>query len=497
MKRNFKTRALCLLLAIITLSMTSCGQFTDAELSSNSTEEAQQTDEIENEQGKFSVSLLMNGKPYVPISPVSVTWTHTEGHSVHTAEIGEDGTASVTGLDGDYTVTLSELPQGFAYNANIYKATNDDPNIIIDVHRIITTRGEGADLYDCININSTGVYTVDLNSADHVVMFEFSPQQMGTYSVESWLPITNEMLNPRADVYTGNSQFKVFSHTQDVGGVCGSYTRNFKFDVEIAAESIGQSFTFGIKVVSKDGTYPAKVTFAVQLDGEFYLDLPTSTIIVPSFDLVKAPDYDPAEYEFVGAEIEDRGNYIFDGKMYGLNEEDGYYHMINETTGKFDGPILFAKISQPCRFFDDAFTTLEYRGNKALTVNGGTENYKLFIEGFGALAGGMGRYFCAEDCPCLATNGGACLESAECEKCTENCRPCPDAGYGHAGYAGYCNSDGVYPVTEELKDFLQKYSVSQLLFRDGNGHVETHETIKVNATEDDQWLFACGYYKKK
>ena len=50
-------------------------------------------------------------------------------------------------------------------------------------------------------------------------------------------------------------------------------------------------------------------------------------------------------------------------------------------------------------------------------------------------------------------------------------------------------------MTAELKDFLQKYSISQLLFRDGQGFVETHETIKVFATEDDQWLFACGYYK--
>ena len=49
-------------------------------------------------------------------------------------------------------------------------------------------------------------------------------------------------------------------------------------------------------------------------------------------------------------------------------------------------------------------------------------------------------------------------------------------------------------LTPELKDFLQEYSISQLLFRDGNGWVEENPNIKVDAMEDDQWLFACGYY---
>jgi hypothetical protein len=62
------------------------------------------------------------------------------------------------------------------------------------------------------------------------------------------------------------------------------------------------------------------------------------------------------------------------------------------------------------------------------------------------------------------------------------------------GYADYTNSDGVYAVTEELKHFLQSYSTSQRMFADGNGWVEENPTIKVDASEEDQWLFACGYY---
>ena len=117
---------------------------------------------------------------------------------------------------------------------------------------------------------------------------------------------------------------------------------------------------------------------------------------------------------------------------------------------------------------------MEYRGNKALTVNGGTENYKLFIEGYAALIKDppqmeIGPYFCVTECPCrrLGTCDGACLEG--CTECSPDCRPCPEEGMGTRGYAGYCNEIGVVPVTPELKDFLQKFSISQKLYCDGNG----------------------------
>ena len=45
-----------------------------------------------------------------------------------------------------------------------------------------------------------------------------------------------------------------------------------------------------------------------------------------------------------------------------------------------------------------------------------------------------------------------------------------------------------------MKEFLQKFSISQRLFFDGNGFVES---TGVYAAEEDQWLFACGYYVEK
>ena len=105
--------------------------------------------------------------------------------------------------------------------------------------------------------------------------------------------------------------------------------------------------------------------------------------------------------------------------------------------------MLCAKITKPCAYYEESLNLIESHGNKNLTVSNGTENYKVFVE---------------------------------------------------QSYAAVCNSDGVCFVTNEMKEFLQKFSVSQRLFFDGNGFVES---TGVYAAEDDQWLFACGYYAIK
>ncbi len=205
---------------------------------------------------------------------------------------------------------------------------------------------------------------------------------------------------------------------------------------------------------------------------------------------------------YVGAETVKDGRNVFDGDCYKLNPATGVYHVYDEkayaSSGGF-GPMLYADITVPCRFLDTAFPQIEYIGNKALTVADGTKNYKQFIEGYDALivdppSLDLGPYFCVSVCPCR-TQGrceGACLVS--CQYCHADCRRLEPMQMRGLGYADMTNRDGKFPVTPELKQFLQEYSCTQLLFRDGNGWVEENPNIKVDAMEDDQWLFACGYY---
>ena len=484
------------------------------------------TDEEGNiDENPFTVTLTVDGEVYIPSEehPISVQWS--DGYSLYTAPIGSDGVARIGGLDGDYRIRLTAIPEGYAYNPNIYTATNNNRNLEIPLHRIVTTRGHGDQLYNAIEIRNTGIYCVELTSPTQEIFFEFAPPKSGTYSMESWMDTIENKVNPQAKYYGANAFNKVYQYTADNGGAEGTYTKNFRLDVEIADEMIsdgGQvTFSFGVLSSSTDGQYPIEVYFAITLDGEFSLNHTAAQMIYPADEhLARAPEYDKNQYEFVGAEFAQTvGNNtanVFDGRNYKLwplyEGGDNYYHLYDEakypeTHGY--GPILYAYVTSPCRFMDAAFTTVEMRGNKALTVSNGSENYKLFIEGFGSLVtdppGDNGPYFCVTNCPCRMENqcesaikgyaNGACSEA--CKKCHVDCRRCPEEAFGMSGYNAYCNSDGVAAVTEELKQFLQKYSVNQLLFFDGNGFVETNTTVSVYAAEDDQWLFACGYYKEK
>ena len=112
---------------------------------------------------------------------------------------------------------------------------------------------------------------------------------------------------------------------------------------------------------------------------------------------------------------------------------------------------------------------MENVGNACLTVENATENYKLFIEGGAAVveAGVVG------------------MENLGHLK-------------GLADYIPDSNTYGVYPVTKEVQEFLQKFSISQRYFSDGNGWAETTAEDelghRIYSTEDDQWLFACCYF---
>ncbi len=479
---------------------------------------------------------------YMPTAenPVEVQWS--DGYSVHTAELGPDGYAKIGGLDGDYKVTINNLPEGFTYNPNIYTADNVNRHVEIDMQKIQETRGTGTSEYSCISIKNTGVYCIEVKSADQVTYFEFAPSSSGTYSVESWMDVTANEINPYAHYYGANAMFKKLQSTHDDGGPEGSYTKNFLMEVQIAEENIASggggsaAFTFGVGATQKSGKYPIKIYIAIKLDGDFILPTANSEIILPEADLDSIVTYLQSDGQSMTqgswhwAETRQYNSNtgtsgIFDGDNYKLWPKsqggDDLYHRYSlkdyPATGGY-GPVLFAKITEGCRFLEGSsgskvpLSTIEYAGNKALTVSNGTENYKLFIEGWEYLNSttmdvdpvwGKTPYFCDFYCPCrqsrtctsYALTGvvGTCEEG--CTKCLLTCRNLPKEAIGVKGYAQYALWDGCAPVTQELKEFLQKFAISRILFMDGQGYVETYPEIQIFANEEDQWLFACGYFE--
>ncbi len=537
-----KFASFMLVLALL-FSSFSCGEYippqTEQDTAATGTETVtpEPPQEDIDEQSTSIVTVVKDGVIYDPVAEGNnITVGVTDGVSYTETVLSTDGRAYFTGLDGDYSVSISGIPDGYTYDPNIYQLTNKERSTVIELLTIEKTRGSGAGLYGnaCIQISSkkaSGVYRANITKAGQVVYYEFTPKMAGEYAIESMVDISADMYNPKVYIYTGTSAYKLYNDVIDGGGTSGKYTNNFKFTIQIDEEFLGNCFTFGVFVEGKDATYPTYVDFSIKYVGEYTYDHIVSSMVMPEF----IPNYRYlgyseseadalfdrwfAEYAAYLAEdrerfgdtnyvIADNGNRIFDSSMFRLNPDDGYYHLFDvdsypDTAGW--GPILYADISQACEFIELPFTTVEYAGSNALTVSEGTLNYKLFIEGYDSLTdltiveskGGMGPYFCTSDCDCFADNDGLCTVSStgvDCENlsCIANCRHVDISFKYQKGYEDIAIEHRC-PVTEELKEFLQYYSTSNKLFCDGNGWVETH-TPRYDADEESQWLFACGYY---
>ena len=522
-----------LLILILMFTYVSCGQYNPPADNTDEEKEGSEGTDNESQGGEaqegepFIATVMLGGKAYTPPSvsddslALKVKWS--DGKSVHIAKVGADGKAECYGLDGDYAVTLVNLSDDYTYNPNIYRASNDNRNVVIDLLTLSEGRGEGTSLYKSILLSDTGVYRSEISYSGQIVYFEFTPTRAGSYSIESLVDVSAEMYDPVADVYYGSSQFKYYAYQLDGGGASQGYTTNFKHIVEVDESFIGNSYTFAIFVNGKDATYPVNVDFAITYEGTYVYDWIVSNFVYPEFipnnstyyswyskyvtylsaDRAKFGD---ANFNMASTKIDGKNVFIYqmtedDGtfkEYFKLNPDDGYYHVYDEVKyAEYGGwgPILYANISIPTEFIDTAFNLIEYQGNKNLTLSSGTENYKLFIEGYARLAevgSDKNPYFCLKDCPCLSTNGGACTVEDNCKKCLEDCRHIPQKYKNQRGYADIA-IEGRCPVTEELKDFLQKYSVNQKLFSDGNGWAEQH-LPRYDAYENSQWLFACGYY---
>lgn len=401
-----------------------------------------------NTEVEFVVSLYYNKKIYIPEETITVYWVND--YSQYSQEIDSEGYAKKI-LDGDFSVYLSNVPDDYTYNPNIYTVSSDSPTVQIELLKISKiSKGKGTKLYKEYEISNSGAYRSTISKKDKKVYYEFQPKTSGYYVIESIVNIYEDFINPKIDTYNGTTAAKYlndYDESIDEGGKSkkGGYTKNFKWTVQLTEAMVNNVYTFAVYCDVKDGTYPAYVDFTITYMGEYIVD-PTVA------KLMQAEEANFITPKGIGKYINADGgvgNYYnsnnnkthrLDGSNFKYNEETGYYHKLNED-GTF-GPILCAAITTPCAFYEESLDKIESHGNKDLTVSSGTENYKQFIE---------------------------------------------------ISYANACNSDGVCYVTKELKDFLQKFSVSQSLFFDGLGFCELYGGGE--ATDDDQWLFACGYYE--
>ena len=397
-------------------------------------------------ENNFKVSLVYNGEPYVPIHDVTAQWSGYNG--ITTASFDNDGIAQTT-LDGDFRVTISGLDTAYTYNPNIYYATNDNPETVIELYRITPIRSSSSingTLYHEYEITATGYYRATFNTPEQArngIYFLYCPKSAGKYSIESIVDVTANEINPIADIYTGSRQFISPNCTvQDTGGASSTYTKNFRYDLQLAKSELGDNvFRYVIRFNSRISniSFPFNIDFQVSYKGEADEYDYATTTVNPEEDF----EARKSQLSAMGEDWEQTGktwtyaddkHYLL-GSQYKFNEEDGLWHRWD---GENFGEILWAKINMDSIILVTD-SGLGFMDGLVSTRNLNGFNYDSFVE----------------------------------------------------RYSQYTNSDGCYPVTAEVKVFLQNYSVSQRYFMDGRGWAETHG---YKASEADQWLFNCGYY---
>lgn len=418
----------------------------------------------------FTVKLSYHGEDYTPKTPVKAQWS--SGSELYVADFVE-GKATADGLDGDYTVTLSAAPDGLIYDPNGYTASNFRRETVIELHDIIKTYSGGTNLYeDIISIKELGVYRAVLTEPGQTVFYQYEPQASGFYTVSSWMDVTANEVNPILDVYVGNTQWKPKSPTRtiDDGGVCSTVTKNFVYDVKISDDEVGNIYSYGLRVNGRADKYPVYVDFQIKFESEYKRDDGVYEVRkaqhVPT---QKTPDFPGKTFRYGYL---DTGN-VMDASKYVL-AGDGYYHILNPD-GSVSENLLYAKITSDCEIIvtQEGYDVMNPL-NPINFMHGFTSPFlKLKIQG--------------KDYTDFIMNGyGAYQKDASGNIIFKN-------GVTGALIPMWCNSDGVCPVNEELKEFLQDYALSQRFFNDGNGWAEG-SPYNFNSSEDDQWLFACGYY---
>lgn len=390
-------------------------------------------------------------RPYTRNVKFSALWHDLESNAIYRSDF-KDGVASVDGLDGDYKVTLSALPDGYTYNPNVNFTDNYNRSIRIYLYRInvptiTSSLNVNSSVWRLINVNNTrGAFRATIDGPDQTLRYVYTTGDYGVYSIESIIDTTANVINPILDVYEGSSVFinESSRYTQDVGGAVNTYTKNFRYERTMKR---GWVFIFCIRAEGLNANaYPIDIDFIIDKDGELTPDEQYETVEATQ---AKAYNFPSGTFKTV-ASLDETGRNILNGKLFKLddrqtvdgqpNSEYGYYRFYDEETGTYGG-TLFTKINQDWEFVETEGTNTGFM--------------------FGKISK---RFYGKNYAPMIAT------------------------------YAGYTNRDGVYPVTEELKNFLYNFSVSQGYFLDGNGWAETEGHY--NSSEQYQWLFPCGYYNR-
>ncbi len=441
----------------------------------------------EDNDGVFSVTLTCKGETFRPNMEMSAKWN--DGSQVHTAAFDSEGVAEISGLDGEYTVTLSAVPDGYTYNANKYTVDNENRKAEIELYELTEYYGAGTGKYNSIILTKLGAYRLTFTEAGQNIFCEYRPDKSGMYAIESVVDVNANEVNPRLDVYVGHGAWKPDrpNYSLNDGGVSSVFTKNFKYEVSVAGR--GPVYSFAVKFDKRSHVeLPVDIDFIITRDGDFEEEESVYKVAVPQEEFKQTPEYSPFRYTFkkFGKVVGDKT--ILDGTGVYLSPEDGYYHYahIDKYGNSVDSILYVRLLSEKTSSGDESDSLVDFfNDNVRLRMDG--KDYTYFIRGYecteyvnDSITGQKKKKYSAY----LDSLGGdvSLIPPDISEKLKE---------LDYKSYIDYVNSDGLYAVTPEMKNFLYIYSDSSGFFGDGIGWGDSNG---ISSSGKDQWLFACGYY---
>lgn len=451
-------------------------------------------DEEELEVLTFTVTLTLNGATYTNTEGLKAIWSNRYG--MYDAEF-VDGVATIKGLDGEYHVTLSGLPDDgtdYTYDRSGIYANNIKRDVEVELLKILTPTPNFNGWY---GMSELGTYRATVNgrssakpstitgsSTGGLIVYYFMPMEPGWYTITSWVDTTENKVNPKLHRFNGQvgGGFAYYDTTIDGGGASGTYTKNFKLEYKIFDEEVGNAQIFAIAADSTKG-YPVNVEFTIKYEGEYYNPYQGEPVyangpyrMVPNSD----PIISGKTWRYVywdnrtGTANTGAPVYLLDESRVKLNREDGFYYLYDEelyAENNGYGPLLFAKLTRDC----EVFWTMDM----GVRIDGGF-NWN------GANGGLVSCVIDGKDYSYMIST------------LTD------ELGNRTIGYASYCNTTyGVHPVNEEIQEFLMGYAHRERFFDDGNGWAElplqpgdepSKDNVVLNSGEESKWLFACGYF---
>lgn len=423
----------------------------------------------------------VHDQSWIKWETIRVQWTNVETGARHYSTLNKEGKATCAGLDGDYKVTLTSLPTGFTYEPNINHANNLSKKISVTVYKIQEASETNyfkkykdsvviEDIYGR-KLPKTGVYRTTLKNSDDKVLFYYQPSKQGTYSLTTLVDVTENKINPKLTLYTGQvaSGAIYFNMEQDGGGSENTYTKNVRLEYNLPADQAkGNALFFELSSTSQDGndSYPLTVDFLIERDGDYTASYISTTVQVTE-DFEKTPEKPEGTFALAHANPV-TADKLVSSKTVILNTEEGR----NADYLKADCKIeLGAQAAEN----DGYYYFFSYDGD--------TNTYTLTDRVYAVLNAGNGVFNLTDS----KTWPVRYLMGSEDNTKFYNYLQFLDI------YREHCNEEDAYPVNTELAKFLQDVCVTYRIFNDGNGKAEAQG---YNADEKGMWLIGCGYYRQ-